>query len=92
MTRAIIDTAKPLGIAMHDHIITGHNCHATAKAKKLIYAASDFFSGSSPLSAGINPRRSYTIQCYPIISVVITPLLRRADVQRQIGEMRLIPS
>jgi DNA repair protein RadC len=36
MTKAIIDTAKPLGIALHDHIIVGRNGHASLKGLKLI--------------------------------------------------------
>jgi hypothetical protein len=30
MTKAIVDIAKPLGIAVHDHIIVGKNSPATA--------------------------------------------------------------
>jgi DNA repair protein RadC len=36
MTRAIVDIAKPLGIAVHDHIIVGKNGHASLKGMKLI--------------------------------------------------------
>jgi len=36
MTKAIIDIAKPLGIAVHDHIIVGKNGHASLKGMKLI--------------------------------------------------------
>jgi DNA repair protein RadC len=36
MTRAIIDIAKPLGIAVHDHIIVGRGGHASLKGMKLI--------------------------------------------------------
>jgi DNA repair protein RadC len=36
MTRAIIDAAKPLGIAVHDHIIVGKDGHASLKGMKLI--------------------------------------------------------
>jgi DNA repair protein RadC len=36
MTNAIIDIARPLGIAVHDHIIVGKNGHASFKAMKLI--------------------------------------------------------
>jgi DNA repair protein RadC len=36
MTRQIIDIAKPLGIAVHDHIIVGKSGHATLKGLKLI--------------------------------------------------------
>ncbi|GGD18566.1 RadC family protein [Aureimonas glaciei] len=36
MTRTIIDTAKPLGIAVHDHIIVGRSGHASLKGLKLI--------------------------------------------------------
>ena len=36
MTRAIIDIAGPLGIAVHDHIIVGKNGHASLKGLKLI--------------------------------------------------------
>ncbi|MFA6266761.1 MAG: DNA repair protein RadC [Pseudolabrys sp.] len=36
MTQAIIDVAKPLGIAVHDHIIVGKDGHASFKGLKLI--------------------------------------------------------
>ena len=36
MTQAIIDVAKPLGIAVHDHIIIGREGHASLKGLKLI--------------------------------------------------------
>ncbi|MPZ57426.1 MAG: DNA repair protein [Rhizobiales bacterium] len=36
MTQAIIDVAKPLGIAVHDHIIVGKDGHASMKGLKLI--------------------------------------------------------
>ena len=36
MTRMIIDTAKPLGITIHDHIIIGRDGHASLKGLKLI--------------------------------------------------------
>jgi DNA repair protein RadC len=36
MTQAIIDIAKPLGIAVHDHIIVGRDGHASLKGLKLI--------------------------------------------------------
>jgi len=36
MTQAIIDVAKPLGIAVHDHIIVGKEGHASFKGLKLI--------------------------------------------------------
>ena len=36
MTKAIIDVAKPLGIAVHDHIIVGKDGHASLKGLKLI--------------------------------------------------------
>jgi DNA repair protein RadC len=36
MTRAIVDIAAPLGIAVHDHIIVGKNGHASLKGMKLI--------------------------------------------------------
>jgi DNA repair protein RadC len=36
MTQAIIDVAKPLGIAVHDHIIVGKEGHASFKSLKLI--------------------------------------------------------
>ena len=36
MTRHIIDAAKPLGIAIHDHIIVGRQGHASFKGLKLI--------------------------------------------------------
>jgi DNA repair protein RadC len=36
MTQAIIEVARPLGIAVHDHIIVGNDGHASLKALKLI--------------------------------------------------------
>ena len=36
MTRAICDIAKPLGIAVHDHIIIGKSGHASMRGLKLI--------------------------------------------------------
>src|SRR5438132_6089348 len=36
MTKAIIDIAGPLGIAVHDHIIVGKNGHTSLKGMKLI--------------------------------------------------------
>ena len=36
MTRAIINIAGPLGIAVHDHIIVGKNGHASMKGLRLI--------------------------------------------------------
>jgi DNA repair protein RadC len=36
MTRAIIEVARPLGIAVHDHIIVGKDGHASLKGLKLI--------------------------------------------------------
>jgi DNA repair protein RadC len=36
MTREIVAVAKPLGIAIHDHIIVGRDGHASLKGLKLI--------------------------------------------------------
>ncbi|ODN70667.1 RadC family protein [Methylobrevis pamukkalensis] len=36
MTRQIIDVARPLGIAVHDHIIVGRDGHASLKGLQLI--------------------------------------------------------
>jgi DNA repair protein RadC len=36
MTQSIIEIAKPLGIAVHDHIIVGKEGHASFKGLKLI--------------------------------------------------------
>ena len=36
MTREIVEIAKPLGIAVHDHIIVGREGHASLKGLKLI--------------------------------------------------------
>jgi len=36
MTRAIADIAKPLGIAVHDHIVIGRSGHASLRSLKLI--------------------------------------------------------
>ena len=36
MTRAIVDIATPLGIAVHDHIIVGKEGHWSLKGLRLI--------------------------------------------------------
>jgi DNA repair protein RadC len=36
MTRQIVEAARPLGIAIHDHIIVGKQGHASLKAMKLL--------------------------------------------------------
>ena len=36
MTKQIVAAAKPLGVAVHDHIIVGRDGHASFKALKLI--------------------------------------------------------
>jgi DNA repair protein RadC len=36
MTKQLIDTATPLGIAIHDHIIVGKAGHASLKGLKLM--------------------------------------------------------
>ncbi|HEY1545940.1 MAG TPA: JAB domain-containing protein, partial [Xanthobacteraceae bacterium] len=36
MTQTIVDIAKPLGIAVHDHIIVGKDGHASLRGLKLI--------------------------------------------------------
>jgi DNA repair protein RadC len=36
MTRQVADAARPLGIAVHDHIIVGRNSHKSLKALKLM--------------------------------------------------------
>jgi DNA repair protein RadC len=36
MTKAIVDIATPLGIAVHDHIIVGRNGHTSLKGMRLI--------------------------------------------------------
>jgi DNA repair protein RadC len=36
MTKAIVEITKPLGIAVHDHIIVGKNGHASLKGVRLI--------------------------------------------------------
>lgn len=36
MTQAIVEVAKPLGIAMHDHNIVGKAGHASLKGLQLI--------------------------------------------------------
>ena len=36
MTRAIIDIATPLSIAVHDHIIVGRGGHVSLKGMRLI--------------------------------------------------------
>ena len=36
MTQSIIEVAKPLGIAVHDHIIVGKEGHASFNGLRLI--------------------------------------------------------
>lgn len=36
MTKTIVETAKPLGIAVHDHIIVGRSGHASLKGLRLM--------------------------------------------------------
>jgi DNA repair protein RadC len=36
MTKTVVETARPLGIAVHDHIIIGKNGHTSLKGLKLI--------------------------------------------------------
>lgn len=36
MTKTIIDTGRPLGVTVHDHIIVGRNGHASLKGMQLI--------------------------------------------------------
>jgi DNA repair protein RadC len=36
MTKAIVEVARPLGIAVHDHLIVGKDGHASLKAMKLM--------------------------------------------------------
>jgi DNA repair protein RadC len=36
MTRQISDVLKPLGIALHDHIIVGRDGHASFKGLRLL--------------------------------------------------------
>ena len=36
MTREIIEVARPLGIAVHDHIIVGREGHSSLKGLRLI--------------------------------------------------------
>jgi DNA repair protein RadC len=36
MTKAIVDIAAPLGIAVHDHIIVRKNGHARLRGLKLV--------------------------------------------------------
>jgi DNA repair protein RadC len=36
MTRTIVETAKPLGISVHDHIIVGKSGHVSMKGLRLI--------------------------------------------------------
>jgi DNA repair protein RadC len=36
MTKAIVDISKPLGIAVHDHIIVGRNGHSSLKSLRLL--------------------------------------------------------
>jgi DNA repair protein RadC len=36
MTKKIVAAAKPLGVAVHDHIIVGRDGHTSFRALKLI--------------------------------------------------------
>ncbi len=36
MTRQIIEVAKPLGVAVHDHVIVGRDGHASLKGMGLM--------------------------------------------------------
>ncbi len=36
MTRLIIEAGRPLGVAVHDHIIVGRQGHASLRALKLV--------------------------------------------------------
>jgi DNA repair protein RadC len=36
MTKAIVQSATPLGISVHEHIIVGKNGHASLRGLKLI--------------------------------------------------------
>jgi DNA repair protein RadC len=36
MTQSIVEVARPLGIAVHDHIMVGKEGHATLKGLRLI--------------------------------------------------------
>jgi DNA repair protein RadC len=36
MSRQVVDTATPLGIAVHDHIIIGRDGHVSLKGLKLM--------------------------------------------------------
>jgi DNA repair protein RadC len=36
MTRQIVDTAKPLGIEVHDHLVVGKGRHASFRSLGLI--------------------------------------------------------
>jgi DNA repair protein RadC len=36
MTRELVDIAKPLGIAIHDHVIVGRDGHASFKGLGLL--------------------------------------------------------
>ncbi len=36
MTKQIVETAKPLGIAVHDHIVIGRDGHASLRQLNLM--------------------------------------------------------
>jgi DNA repair protein RadC len=36
VTRLIIEAGRPLGVAVHDHIIVGRQGHASLRALKLV--------------------------------------------------------
>jgi DNA repair protein RadC len=54
MTKAIVQIATPLGIAVHDHIIVGKNGHASLKGTKLISCRLRLPFVNSPLRALAN--------------------------------------
>jgi DNA repair protein RadC len=51
MTRVIVEVAKPLGIAVHDHIIVGKDGHASLKGLRLILMAGPTRRASAPRPA-----------------------------------------
>src|SRR5262245_18956539 len=62
MTKAIVEIAKPLGIAVHDHIIVGKNGHSSLKGLKLIYRTAIAQQPSLNGTTGIMPRQDLTAE------------------------------
>jgi hypothetical protein len=61
MTQAMAQVARPLGVAVHDHIIVGKEGHASLKGLKLIWrtrraSGSDEQRSAFHIGHPVNPR------------------------------------